>query len=57
MNGRLYRLIETHQKVDEALRNELRRRRPDDLRTRELKKLKLRVKDLMSRLGRRPARA
>ena len=57
MNGRLYRLIETHQKVDEALRDELRRRRPDDLRTRELKKLKLRVKDLMSRFGRRPARA
>ncbi|WP_300973480.1 YdcH family protein [Sphingomonas sp. LHG3406-1] len=50
MNARLFRLMETHQRIDRALGDEMQRRRPDPLRTRQLKKLKLRVKDLMSRL-------
>lgn len=57
MNARLNRLLDSHKRIDQALSDELRRRRPDDLRARQLKKLKLRVKDLMSRLGRRLARA
>lgn len=57
MDARLNRLLESHKRIDQALSDELQRRRPDDLRARQLKKLKLRVKDLMSRLRRRPARA
>lgn len=57
MNARLNRLLESHKRIDQALSDELQRCRPDDLRARQLKKLKLRVKDLMSRLRRRPARA
>ncbi len=50
MHPRLYRLLETHSRIDRALREEQRRRLPDPLRTTQLKKLKLRVKDLMHRL-------
>lgn len=57
MNARLFRLMETHQRIDRALQGELKRRRPDPLRTSQLKKLKLRVKDLMFRLSRRTAQA
>lgn len=57
MNARLYRLLETHQRIDRALGDELQRRRPDPVRTSQLKKLKLRVKDLMHRLARQTARA
>ena len=45
MHPRLFRLLEMHQRIDEALRRELRRRLPDPFRVTELKKLKLRVKD------------
>jgi hypothetical protein len=38
-------LLEIHQRLDEQLRRELRRRWPDPLRIVQLKKLKLRVKD------------
>jgi hypothetical protein len=55
MNDRVFRLLETHQRIDKALRNELKRRWPDPHRTIYLKKLKLRVKDLMLRLSRRTA--
>lgn len=55
MNARLFRLMETHQRIDRALQGELKRRRPDPQRTSQLKKLKLRVKDLMFRLQRRTA--
>ena len=57
MNARLFRLLETHQRIDRALRDELKRRRPDPMRTTQLKKLKLRVKDLIFRLNRRTAQA
>ena len=45
MRPRLFPLLEMHQKIDEALRRELRRRGPDPFRVIRLKKLKLRVKD------------
>lgn len=45
MRPRLFPLLEMHQKIDEALRQELRRRWPDPLRVIQLKKFKLRVKD------------
>ena len=51
MNDRIFRLLETHQRIDRALRTELKRRRPDPVRTGQLKKLKLRVKDLIFRLN------
>lgn len=46
MHPRLFRLIETHQRIDRALRDEQRSVRPDPLRLTQLNKLKLRVKDL-----------
>lgn len=57
MNARLFRLLETHQRIDRALGDELARRNPDPFRTRHLKKLKLRVKDLIFRLQARKATA
>ena len=57
MHPRLYRLIEAHQRIDRALRDEQRRRRPDPFRLTQLKTLKLRVKDLMHRFARRSAHA
>ena len=45
MRSRLFPLLEIHQKIDDALRRELRRRWPDPFRVIRLKKLKLRVKD------------
>ncbi|MCW3798019.1 YdcH family protein [Sphingomonas sp. BN140010] len=57
MHPRMYRLIEAHSRIDHALREEQRRRRPDDVRLTRLKKLKLRVKDLMHRLARKHAPA
>ena len=50
MRSRTFRLLEIHQRVDEALRRELRRRWPDHLRVTRLKKLELRVKDRLHRL-------
>lgn len=51
MNPRLFRLTETHARVDAALRRERQRRAAADWsRVSELKKLKLRVKDLIHRL-------
>ena len=54
MHPRLYRLIETHERIDRALRREQRRPLPDWFRLLRLKKLKLRAKDLIRRLTRRP---
>jgi hypothetical protein len=50
MRPRLFRLLEMHQRIDEALRRELKRRWPDPLRVRDLKKRKLRVMDRLYRL-------
>ncbi len=54
MPPRLYRLSEIHARIDRALRIEQRRRRPDGFALMRLKKLKLRVKDLIHRLTRKP---
>jgi uncharacterized protein YdcH (DUF465 family) len=56
MHPRLYRLLEKHQRVDERLRNEQRRSRPDWLRIMQLKRLKLRIKDLIYRMTRKSVR-
>lgn len=57
MHPRLYRLIETHQRIDRALRHELRHRWQNPIRIMRLKKLKLRVKDLIQRFTLRLGRA
>ena len=44
-------LLVKHQKLDEALHAEWLRKRPDDLRIRHLKKLKLTIKDRLLRLS------
>ena len=57
MHPRLYRLIEAHQRIDSKLRRELQRPRPDSFRLMQLKRLKLRVKDLIHRFTRKLSRA
>lgn len=56
MHPRLYRLIETHQRIDAALRREQARRWPDLFQLMRLKRLKLRVKDRIHRWTLRTAR-
>jgi hypothetical protein len=56
MHPRLFRLIETHQRIDARLRGELRRPLPDSFQLMRLKRLKLRVKDLIQRFTRKPQR-
>lgn len=58
MNARLYRLMEKHQRIDRLLELERRRKWRDPFRILRLKKLKLRVKDLIRRIatGQRRAR-
>jgi uncharacterized protein YdcH (DUF465 family) len=46
----MFRLMEAHQRVDERLRVESRRRRPDWIEVMRLKKLKLRIKDRLAGL-------
>ena len=53
----LYKLLETHQRIDGQLRVEQQRRWKDWLRIARLKKLKLRLKDLMHRHTLKPGRA
>ena len=56
MTARMYRLTQIHQKIDERLRLEMRRRLPDWAELSRLKKLKLRAKDALHRLTRRTVR-
>jgi hypothetical protein len=49
MNGLLYRLSETHRKLDEEISREMKRRLPDAIRLLRLKKLKLMIKDRLHR--------
>lgn len=49
MHSRLYRLLETHQRIDGQLHFEQQRRWKDWFRITRLRKLKLRVKDLIHR--------
>ena len=54
MSDRLYRLMLAHQRIDEQLRREQRRRGASPFLLMRLKKLKLRAKDLIQRLTRSP---
>ena len=57
MSDRHYRLMLAHQRIDEQLRREQRRRGASPFLVMRLKKLKLRAKDLMQRLNRAPQRS
>ena len=54
MSDQVYRLLERHQKLDELLRQVQARRWLDPLETSRIKKLKLAVRDRLSRLARQP---
>ena len=54
MSDRLYRLMLAHQRIDEQLRREQRRRGVSPFVLIRLKKLKLRAKDMIQRLMRSP---
>jgi hypothetical protein len=56
MHPRLFRLIETHHRIDRALSAEQKRPLPDGFRLMRLKKLKLKAKDLIHRFTLRPQR-
>lgn len=56
MHSRPYSLLEAHQRIDGQLRIEQQPRWKDWLRIARLKKLKLRVKDLIHRHTLRPER-
>ena len=49
MNPITYKLALVHRRLDEEIRGELKRRRPDTLRLLRLKKLKLAIKDRLFR--------
>ena len=51
MSDRLFRLMESHQKLDRALRQLQRQRWPDPFQITRLKKLKLALKDRLSGLS------
>jgi uncharacterized protein len=53
MHPRLFRLLETHRRIDDALRYERQRPAANWQRVQMLKKLKLRVKDLANRVMQR----
>lgn len=57
MTARMYRLTTIHQRIDERLRMEARKLRPDWLEMTRLKKMKLRAKDALHRLTLRGAKA
>lgn len=59
MSDHLFHLMERHQKLDDALRRVQARRWPDPFEIARLKKLKLALKDRLSRLAgkARPGRA
>ena len=53
MTARMYRLTQIHQRIDERLRMELRKRWPDWIELSRLKRMKLRAKDALHRMARR----
>ena len=55
MSARLFTLTRMHQRIDERLRLAMKRPSVDPLELTRLKKMKLRVKDLIHRLSRRNA--
>jgi len=50
MHPRYFRLLEMHQRVDDALRRELRRGWPDRFKILRLNQMKLRVKERLASL-------
>lgn len=50
MSDRYFRMLERHQKLDEALTRAMRRRFADPFEVARLKKLKLAVKDRIARI-------
>lgn len=56
MSDRLFRLMERHQKLDEALHRLQRRRWADPLEVARLKKLKLAIKDRLVKFSTRRGR-
>ena len=50
MHPRHFRLLELHQRIDDALRHELRRRWPDGFTVLRLNEMKLRVKSRLHKL-------
>ena len=50
MMARMYRLTEMHQRIDARLRLEQRKLVPDQLELSRLKRMKLRIKDRITRL-------
>ena len=57
MTAEAFGLMEAHQRIDEELRLESGRRRPDPFRVMHLKRLKLRIKDRLNGLLPRQRRA
>ena len=57
MTARTFRLTHLHQKIDERLRLEMRKRAPDLLEITRLKRMKLRAKDALHRLLHASAKA
>lgn len=56
MHPRLYRLLEKHQRIDEQLHLEQHRPRPNWAAVLRLKRLKLRIKDMIHRVARKTVR-
>lgn len=57
MSDRVFRLLESHQRLDDQLRLAQSRRIPDPFEIGRLKKLKLAIKDRLARFARVPASA
>jgi hypothetical protein len=59
MSPKVFALLQKHQRLDEALRIEQARKRPDQFRVRRLKKLKLAVRDALRVIAQsgKPSRA
>lgn len=51
MNGMIFHMMVAHQRLDDELRQEQRRRWPDIGRIQRLKKLKLKLKDRLHQLA------
>lgn len=56
MSDKTFLLLERHQKLDDRLRNAQSRRFPDPFEIARIKKLKLAIKDALTRLSGRAAR-
>ena len=57
MTARIFRLTQIHQRIDERLRLEMKKRAPDPREVSRLKLMKMRAKDALYRLFLRPTAA